>query len=85
MQALAMRQITKTTNQSTTITKYEILEAFFRTEDENNYIMAKQINELIANFYDQERLLKRNINELTVDSEQYKAVIDYLDKYHIAK
>lgn len=80
-----MRQITKTTNQSTTITKYEILEAFFRTEDENNYIMAKQINELIANFYDQERLLKRNINELTVDSEQYKAVIDYLDKYHIAK
>lgn len=64
----------------TTVKKYEVLEAFIRTEDENDNNMAGQLNKLISQFYNQELLLKRNITELSVDSDEYEKVIEYINR-----
>lgn len=80
MQILTLKQVKNNTIHQATITKYEVLEAFFRTEDEDDDNMANQLNELISNFYEQERIYKKNITELTFDSEKYKNVIEYINK-----
>ncbi len=61
-----------------TLSKYEILEAFFRTEDEENIDMADELNRLINVFYEKERLICRNITELSFDIDENKDAIEYI-------
>lgn len=75
--------MTQTQNNGTKITKYRAMEAFFRTEDEGNDVMATQLNELIGIFYEQEQIHKRNITELTFDLDRYKSAIEYINKVAI--
>lgn len=79
MQGATMNR-TRQMGKQITITKYEALEAFFRTEDEDNDKMAVQLNEIIKQFYDKELLCKRNITELSFDSNEYKKAIEYINK-----
>lgn len=65
---------------SAIISKYEIMEAFFRTEDEDNDVMAVELNRLINSFYEKELQTRRNVTELPFDIDSNKAVIDYIKK-----
>lgn len=60
------------------ISKYEVIEAFFRTEEEENANMAKELNKMINIFYDSERKNRRNVVSLPFDLETYRHVIDYI-------
>lgn len=80
MQIIKLKQVKNNNIHQATITKYEVLEAFFRTEDENDDNMANQLNQLISNFYEQEQIYKRNITELTFDLDKYENVIEYINK-----
>lgn len=87
MQAVIMSQSMENTMNSirnqkprTIVKKYEAMEAFFRTESEENDDMAIQLNDLICHFYEQEQICKRNVTELSVDSDTYKKVIEYIEK-----
>lgn len=63
------------------ISRYEVVIAFFHTEEEENIDMANALNAIINIFCDEERRLKRNITELPFDISTYKNVIDYIEKY----
>lgn len=63
-----------------TVKKYEVMEAFFRTESEENNDMASQLNDLICNFYEQEQIYRRNVTELSVDFDRYRKAIEYIEK-----
>lgn len=54
-------------NNQAIISKYEVLAAFFRTEENDDIDMASKLNELINQFYVQERHTKRNVTELTFE------------------
>ena len=60
------------------ISKYEVLEAFFRTEDEENVNMANELNEIINEFYVKERQTRRNVTAMPFDLNQYKTAISYI-------
>lgn len=62
------------------ISKYEVLAAFFRTEENEDINMANELNKLINQFYVQERKTKRNVTELPFDIEANKDAIDYIKK-----
>lgn len=62
------------------ISRYEVVTAFFRTEEEENVDMANALNVIINIFCDEERKLRRNITELPFDISTYKNVIDYIEK-----
>lgn len=62
------------------ISRYEVLEAFFRTEEEENVRMANELNKIINVFCEIERQTRRNIIELPFDIEEHKQVIEYIDK-----
>lgn len=51
-------------NNQAMISKYEVLTAFFRTEENNDVDMASKLNDFINQFYDQERQTRRNVTEL---------------------
>lgn len=70
----------KTEGNSAIITKYEVMKALFRTEDEENVSMANELNKLFNSFYEEERQTRRNITELPFDIEANKTVIDYIKK-----
>ena len=70
----------KTDGTSTIITKYEVMEALFRTEDEENVKMANELNRLFNTFYEKERLTRRNITELPFDIDTFRTAIDYIKK-----
>lgn len=54
-------------NNQAIISKYEVLAAFFRSEENDDIDMANKLNELINQFYVQERHTKRNVTELTFE------------------
>lgn len=62
------------------ITKYEIAEAFFRTEEEENADMANALNQMINMFCEEERKSRRNVIELPFNIKTHKNVIDYIEK-----
>lgn len=62
------------------ISKYEIMKAFFLTEEEENVNMAHELNKMINVFCEQERQTKRNVTTLSFDIEPNKQVIDYIKK-----
>ena len=71
---------TRKPKNKTIVKKYEAMEAFFRTESEENNDMAIQLNDLICHFYEQEQIYRRNVTELLVDFDTYKKVIEYIEK-----
>ena len=71
MQIITLKQVKNNNTHQATITKYEVLEAFFRTEDENDDNMANQLNQLIGNFYEQEQIYKRNIFRWRIHSSNW--------------
>ncbi len=62
------------------ISKYEIMKAFFLTEEEDNINMADELNKMINAFYEQERQTKRNVTSLSFEIENNRQVIDYIKK-----
>lgn len=65
------------------ISKYEVMEAFFRTEEEENVNMAKELNKMINIFCDSERKNRRNVILLPFDIETYKHAIDYIGQVSV--
>lgn len=71
-------KIMKIQNNYATITKYEVMEAFFRTESENNIVMAEELNKILNIFYEMELQTRRNVTELPFDISLNKNVINYI-------
>lgn len=72
-------KIMQINNNQTMISKYEILAAFFRTEENNDIDMASKLNELINQFYVQERQTRRNVTELTFEiTKSNESVISFI-------
>lgn len=62
------------------ISRYEVMEAFFRTEEDGNEAMASKLNEMLNVFCYYERKNKCNIVTLPFDKIIYKNVIEYIVK-----
>ena len=62
------------------ISKYEVMKAFFLTEEEDDVNMARELNKMINAFYEKERQTMRNVTTLSFDIETNKQVIDYIKK-----
>ena len=62
------------------ISKYEVMKAFFLTEEEENVNMADELNKMINVFYEQERQTRRNVTALPFDVEANRQVIDYIKR-----
>lgn len=62
-----LTKIMQIKNKQAIISKYEVLAAFFRSEENDDIDMANKLNELINQFYVQERHTKRNVTELTFE------------------
>ena len=60
------------------ISRYEIMNAFFQTEEENNEEMANELNKMLNDFCRLERKYKRNIVSLPFDIIAYKQAINYI-------
>lgn len=60
------------------LSKYEVMEAFFRTEAEDDAGMAHELNRIINIFYEQEFQTKKNVTELSFDINKNKKAIDYI-------
>lgn len=60
------------------ISKYEVVNAFFLTEEEENASMACELNKMINAFCEQERKTRRNVTTLSFDVESNRQVIDYI-------
>lgn len=60
------------------ISRYEVMEAFFRTEEEENVAMASELNKMLNVFCEQERLTRANVVSLPFDIEKYENVIQYI-------
>lgn len=60
------------------LSKYEIMKAFFKTEDEDNDAMAVELNRLINVFYKEEHSKKKNITELPFNVKENETVIEYI-------
>lgn len=60
------------------ISKYEVMEAFFRTEEEENESMANELNRMINAFCDLEKDTGHNVTILPFDVDKYKKVIEYI-------
>lgn len=67
-------------NNMATISKYEVMEAFFKTEDNDDVMMADELNKLINKFYDQERQTRRNVNYMSFNIDEYKNAIAYIKR-----
>lgn len=65
------------------ISRYEIIEAFFRTEEEEDENMANELNKMINVFCEAERKTRRNVSELPFDANTHKNVIDYISKISV--
>lgn len=66
-------------NNQAMISKYEVLTAFFRTEENNDVDMASKLNDFINQFYDQERQTRRNVTELIFEiNKSNESVISFI-------
>ena len=65
-------------NNQAYISRYEVMSAFFRTEEEDNESMANKLNELINMFCNAETQNKSNVTILPFDVNKYKSVIEYI-------
>ena len=70
-------------NGKATISKYEVMKAFFLTEEEDDVDMANELNKMINIFYEQEQRTRRNVTELSFDIDSNQNVIDYIKKASI--
>lgn len=66
------------------ITRYEVIDAFFRTEEEENLKMAMELNKMINSFCEQERYTKRNVALLPFDIGLHKDAIEYIRQVSLA-
>lgn len=62
------------------ITKFEVMCAFFRTEEEENIEMARELNKMLNAFYKIERRKRQNVNSLPFNIQRYKKSIEYIGK-----
>ncbi len=60
------------------ISKFEVMCAFFRTEEEENVEMARELNKMLNAFYRIERRKRQNVNSLSFDIQRYKKAIEYI-------
>lgn len=67
-------------NNNIYISRYEVVSAFFSTEEDENVDMANALNQIFNIFCEEERKARRNITELPFDMNTYKRVIDYIEK-----
>ena len=67
-------------NNKAFISKYEVIKAFFLTEEEENANMANELNKMINVFYKQESQTRRNVTTLPFDVETNKQVIEYIKR-----
>lgn len=65
------------------VSRYEVAEAFFRTEEEENMVMAIELNKMINVFCEEERQTKRNVIALPFNTETYKQAIDYINNMQL--
>lgn len=78
MKALGNNMLIK--NNTAYISKYEVISAFFRTEEEDNASMADKLNELINMFCNAETQNKSNVTILPFDINKYQSVIEYIGR-----
>lgn len=62
------------------ISRYEVMEAFFQTEKDDNEEMANELNDMLNVFCSLEREKKRNVITLPFNIETYKNAIEYIKK-----
>lgn len=62
------------------VSKYEVIQAFFLTEEEENMSMAEELNKMINKFYAKERETKRNVTKLEFDVKSHKQTLEYIKK-----
>ena len=60
------------------LSRYDVIQAFFRTEDEENEDMAKQLNIILNCFCAEERSKGKNVSELPFSKEVHKKTIAYI-------
>lgn len=78
-----MTKIMNIENGKATISKYEVMKAFFLTEEEDDVDMANELNKMINIFYEQEQRTRRNVTELSFDIGSNQNVINYIKKASI--
>lgn len=62
------------------ISRYEIMQAFFRTEEEDNLGMADALNSMLNDFCDSERETRNNVVSLPFNKKAYQNVIEYIQQ-----
>lgn len=60
------------------ISKYELIKAFFKTEDDDDLDMAIELNRMINEFCQMEQKTKSNIVELPFNQIDYEKAINYI-------
>ena len=60
------------------ISKYELIKAFFKTEDDDDFDMAIELNRMINEFCQMEQKMKSNIVELPFSQTDYEKAINYI-------
>ena len=60
------------------LSRYDVIQAFFRTEDEENEDMARELNVLLNHFCTAERNNGKNINELPFSRDLHQKPIAYI-------
>lgn len=61
------------------ISRYEVISAFLRTEEEGDEAMANQLNELINMFCKAEVKQRSNVPVLPFDKRKYAEAIAYIE------
>lgn len=65
------------------IRRYEIMKAFFRTEEEENIEMANILSKMLSVFCKEEKKFRRNITELPFDINTHQNVINYIENTNL--
>lgn len=60
------------------ISKFEVMCAFFKTEEEENLEMALKLNKMLNVFYEIERQKQQNIISLSFNIKDNRETIDYI-------
>ena len=68
----------KIVNGKVYISKYEIMNAFFQTEEEQNEDMANLLNDMLSVFYNEEHIVERNITIMPFDLNERKNAVEYI-------
>lgn len=60
------------------LSRYDVIQAFFKTEEDEDEEMAKELNVLLNCFCLEERRKKRSINVLPFSADMHKRTITYI-------